>query len=60
MNYGQRQAQVSAAIAAPLRRLASLNGGQEWDKLSRPYGRLDWTALITSGASWGANHHPWL
>ena len=58
MNYGQRQGNVSVAIAAGLRRLAGPKGGQEWDKLSRPYGKTffflgDWTAQISPGALWG-------
>lgn len=40
MNYGQRQAQLSVAIAASLRQLAPALGGQGLDKLSRPSGRL--------------------
>ncbi|PON78081.1 hypothetical protein TorRG33x02_239180 [Trema orientale] len=52
MNYGQRQPQLSAAIAAALRRLAYAFGGQEWDKLSRPYGRLG-TQWDGQDAFWG-------
>lgn len=40
MNYGQRQVQLSVAIAASLRQLAPTLGGQGLDKLSRPSGRL--------------------
>lgn len=36
MNYGQRQAKLSVAKAAPLRRLAYLFGGQERDKAQPP------------------------
>jgi hypothetical protein len=39
MNYGQSQAKLSVAIAASFRQIAPFRG-QEWDKLSRPYGRL--------------------
>ncbi|PON40154.1 hypothetical protein PanWU01x14_299210 [Parasponia andersonii] len=60
MNSGQRQPQLSAAIAADLRRLAYVFGGQEWDKLNRPYGRLgtQWTVKMRSGGSWGRNQDP--
>lgn len=36
MNYGQRKAKLSVAVAAPLRHFASAFGGQELDKLSQP------------------------
>ena len=41
MNYGQRQAKLSVAIAETLRQAGPGIGGQGWDKLSRPYGRLE-------------------
>lgn len=52
MNYGQRKAKLSVAIAAPLRQFAPAFGGQEWDKLSHPYARL-WTQKDGQDAFWG-------
>ena len=39
MNYGQSQAKLSVAIAAPFRQVGPAFRRQGWDKLSRPYGR---------------------
>ena len=39
MNYGQSQAKLSVAIAAPFRQVGPAIRRQGWDKLSRPYGR---------------------
>ena len=41
INYGQRKAMLSVAVAATLRQAAPGIGGQGWDQLSRPYGRLE-------------------